>query len=57
MDDIKVFTKNGVYTGFEYAKMMRRKHAIKQGIKWTMFNVLCVIMIIFRAYVFFTYHI
>ena len=57
MDDIKVFTKNGVYTGFEYAKMMRRKHAIKQGIKWTVFNVLCIIMIIFRAYVFFTYHI
>ena len=57
MDNIKVFTKNGVYTGLEYAEIMRKKYIRKQRIKWTTFITLYIIAMGFRAYVFFTYNI
>lgn len=57
MDNIKVFTKNGVYTGLEYAEMKRKEYVRKQKIKLDVFISLYIIAIIFRAYVFFTYNI
>lgn len=57
MDDIKVFTKNGVYTGLEYAEIMRKKYIRKQTIKFIVFSTLYIIVMGFRAYIFFTYHI
>lgn len=57
MDDIKVFTKNGVYTGLEYAEIMRKKYIRKHTIKFIVFSTLYIIVMGFRAYVFFTYHI
>lgn len=50
------YAKNSkTYSEFEYFKMMRRKHQIKENIKEDIQMIVFILLMIFRAYVFLEY--